>query len=78
MNISGKCFRLQDHFQKEPDVFGKLLLFVKQMPSPLAEVSGLQVRLFNLCKEFQVDTKFFLKNVLIYVSLTLFARTDRE
>jgi hypothetical protein len=40
--LRGKCFRLQDHFQTDPDVFGKLILFLKQMPSPLAEVSGQQ------------------------------------
>lgn len=47
--LRGKCFRLQDHFQKDPDVFGKLLLFIRQMPSPLAELDGLQVDSIEKC-----------------------------
>ncbi|KAI6190925.1 1-Cys peroxiredoxin [Aphelenchoides bicaudatus] len=64
--LRGKCFRLQDHFQKDPDVFGKLLLFVRQMPSPLVERDGLQQQIVVFLSDNFTDVSTFPR---FYVNL---------
>ncbi|KAI6174375.1 hypothetical protein M3Y98_01183300 [Aphelenchoides besseyi] len=57
--LRGKCFRLQDFYQTEPDIFGKLLLLIRVMPSPLVEVSGLQPQAVVFISDSFVDISTF-------------------
>ncbi|KAI6197828.1 hypothetical protein M3Y94_01271000 [Aphelenchoides besseyi] len=57
--LRGKCFRLQDFYQTEPDIFGKLLLLIRVIPSPLVEVSGLQPQVVVFISDSFVDISTF-------------------
>lgn len=42
--LRGRCFRLKEFYQFDPDEAGKLSLFFHKMPSPFVSVRGKQVQ----------------------------------
>ncbi|KAI6216632.1 hypothetical protein M3Y99_01810000 [Aphelenchoides fujianensis] len=57
--LRGKCFRLQDFVQTEPDIFGKLLLLIRVLPSPLVEKRGLQPQIVVFISDNFTDISTF-------------------
>lgn len=45
--LRGRCFRLRPLFQTDPDYQGRLYIGMNQLPSPLIEANGIQVKYFT-------------------------------
>uniref|UniRef100_A0A1I7S9N6 Sodium channel protein Nach n=1 Tax=Bursaphelenchus xylophilus TaxID=6326 RepID=A0A1I7S9N6_BURXY len=57
--LRGKCFRMQQHFQTDPDYHGRVALQIKQLPSPIVESSKLQPQAVIFCSDNDTDISTF-------------------
>ncbi|KAH7696504.1 Protein DEL-7 [Aphelenchoides avenae] len=49
--LRGRCFRLKKFYQADPDIYGKLLMTVRQLPSWFIDKSGLQPQIVTFISD---------------------------
>ncbi|KAH7719715.1 Protein DEL-7 [Aphelenchoides avenae] len=57
--LRGRCFRMRDFYQTDPDATGRLTFFVNQLTSPLADPNGAQPQMIAYIADNHPDVATF-------------------